>query len=132
MNIKRFNSVLRFCTVGSIGFIIDFSTTFILKQYLEIPPFLANTVGFCLAVSNGYFMNKYWTYQETGKANFHQFNKFLLSNIIGLITNTLIIKILLETSSYSFFTAKIIATIMVVAWNFSAATFFIFKPAKPQ
>ncbi|WP_367113697.1 GtrA family protein [uncultured Sphingobacterium sp.] len=130
MNIRKFNSALRFCTVGSIGFIIDFSTTLILKEYLGAPPFLANTIGFCLAVSNGYFMNKYWTYQQTGKANIHQFNKFVISNIIGLILNTLIIKILIETGSYSFFTAKIIATIIVVAWNFSAATFFIFKPAK--
>jgi len=130
MNLRTFNNALRFCAVGSISFIIDFSATFTLKEYLETTPFLANTIGFCLAVSNGYFMNKYWTYQQTGKANIQQFNKFLLSNLIGLIMNTLIIKILIETSSLSFFTAKIIATITVVAWNFSAATFFIFKPAK--
>lgn len=132
MDLRKFNSVLRFCVVGSIGFIIDFSTTFMLKEHLETPPFIANSAGFCLAVSNGYFMNKYWTYQQTGKVNIHQFNKFLLSNIIGLIINTLIIKTLLNTSHCDFFIAKIFATITVTIWNFSAATFFIFKPAKHQ
>lgn len=107
---------IKFSLVGSSGLVIDFGTTWLVKEVLRGNKYLANSLGFTLAVVNNYIWNKYWTFQDTDPAVFAQFGKFLTISLIGLLINNLVIYVF--ERYMNFYRAKIIAILIVVIWNF--------------
>ncbi|MCL1932749.1 MAG: GtrA family protein, partial [Candidatus Azobacteroides sp.] len=57
-----FLKLLKFCVVGFSGMIIDFGTTWFLKEKIKINKYIANSCGFILAASSNYFWNRIWTF----------------------------------------------------------------------
>ena len=95
-----------------------------------------NVPGFIVAVVSSYFWNKFWTFKAGGNGGVMQdFLKFLAVVTVGLILNSGLI-ILITTVISPFFgvsatthlnIAKIIATILVLFWNFLGLKFLVFK-----
>ena len=50
---------LKFCIVGSSGMIIDFGTTWLLKEKVKINKYLANSTGFILAATSNYLIEPF-------------------------------------------------------------------------
>jgi len=117
----------KFALVGFTGLFIDFGLTFLLKEKFSINKYVANGIGFSIAVLSNYFLNKYWTFQDTNKEIFTQAGKFVLIAIIGLIINTQIIYLFNHKNNWNFYLAKIFAIGIVVIWNFSANYFYTFS-----
>ena len=117
---------IKFCLVGTLGLIIDFSSTYLLKEKFQLNKYLANSVGFCLAVTSNYFLNKYWTFQDLSLAYISQGTKFFLISVIGLLLNNQIIYLLINRRKWNFYVSKLIAILIVVIWNFLANTFYTF------
>ena len=117
---------IKFCLVGTLGLIIDFSSTYLLKEKFQFNKYLANSVGFCLAVTSNYFLNKYWTFQDLSLAYISQGTKFFLISVIGLLLNNQIIYLLINRRKWNFYVSKLIAILIVVIWNFLANTFYTF------
>lgn len=117
---------IKFCMVGSLGLVIDFSSTYLLKDKLQFNKYLANSVGFCLAVTSNYFLNKYWTFQDLTLEYVSQGTKFFLISVIGLLLNNQIVYLLINRGKWSFYVSKLIAILIVVLWNFLANTFYTF------
>lgn len=118
---------IKFCLVGTLGLFIDFSTTYFLKEKWFFNKYLANSIGFCLAVLNNYVLNKYWTFQDTSPEIFNQGTKFLVISIIGLILNNQIIYLLINRRKWNFYLSKVLAILIVVFWNFLANAFYTFS-----
>lgn len=118
---------IKFCLVGTIGLFIDFSSTYYLKEKWFFNKYLANSVGFCLAVLNNYILNKYWTFQNESPEFLDQGTKFFVISIIGLLLNNQIIYLLINRQRYNFYVSKLIAIIVVVVWNFLANYFYTFS-----
>ncbi|WP_010229811.1 GtrA family protein [Gillisia marina] len=118
---------IKFCLVGTIGLFIDFSSTYFLKEKWYFNKYLANSIGFCLAVLNNYMLNKYWTFQDSNPEFLNQGTKFLVISIIGLLLNNQIIYLLINRNKYNFYISKLIAIIVVVLWNFIANYFITFS-----
>ena len=119
---------------------------------------LAKTCSFLLAVANGFYWNRRWTFQaQSGDAK-AQYPKFMLTNTVGLILNLSIMTgaILLATrlgwihadrstgeilelilrgegrhafNPMTVNVATFVATVCVTAWNFTAARLWTFKPS---
>jgi len=45
---------LKFCLIGLSGMLIDFGTTWLLKEKLRINKYFANSTGFILAATSNY------------------------------------------------------------------------------
>ncbi len=118
---------IKFCLVGTIGLFIDFSSTYFLKERWYFNKYLANSIGFCLAVLNNYMLNKYWTFQDSNPEFLNQGTKFLVISVIGLLLNNQIIYLLINRNKYNFYISKLIAIIVVVLWNFIANYFITFS-----
>jgi putative flippase GtrA len=119
---------IQFGIVGGGGMVIDFSATWLLKEKLRLNPYLANSIGFSLAVINNFFWNKYWTFHDNSEAVEIQFAKFLAISLIGLLLNNGAVYLLHKRFGMRFYVAKLCATGLVLMWNFGANYRFTFHP----
>jgi putative flippase GtrA len=117
---------LKFCTVGFSGLAIDFSITYLAKEKLKLNKYVANSLGFTIASTSNYFLNKVWTFNDTNPDAITQFSKYIFIALIGLLLNNLIIYVLVNKKEVTFYWAKLIAIGIVVFWNFIANYNFTF------
>lgn len=117
---------LKFCVVGVTGTIIDFGLTWICKEKLKIPKFIANAIGFVVAATSNYILNRIWTWGSTNEHVGVEYVKFFGVSLIGLGLNTLILYLLHEKLKLNFWISKVFATGVVMVWNFLANHYFTF------
>ena len=117
---------LRFCVVGASGTAIDFGLTWLCKEIFKIPKFLANAIGFVVAATSNYILNRLWTWQSTSDAVGTEYAKFFAVSLVGLGLNTLILYLMHEKLRLNFYLSKVFATGVVMLWNFFANNFFTF------
>ena len=118
---------LKFGVVGILGMAVDFLITWLCKEKLQFDKYISNSIGFIIAASSNYFFNRVWTFQSTNNQIVKEYSSFLLISIIGLGINNLIIYVVHEKMKFNFYLAKVIATGIVVLWNFFANYFFTFN-----
>ena len=109
---------LKFCIVGSSGMVIDFGTTWLLKERVKINKYLANSTGFILAASSNYYLNRTWTFGDHNPEIAIQYISFIIISLFGLALNNLIIYILNDRFKYNFYLSKLFAIAVVTIWNF--------------
>ena len=117
---------LRFCVVGFSGTAIDFGVTYICKEWLKVRKFVANAIGFVVAATNNYILNRIWTFGSTDSQVGLEYLKFFGVSLIGLGINTLVLYLLHEKLKWNFYLSKVGATGVVMLWNFFANYLFTF------
>ena len=128
---KEAERFFKFLVVGTVGFIVDFGTLAFLVEVMGFIPVVANTISFSAAVVSNFTLNRYWTYPDSrSKRRRIQLLQFGMVSIIGLVLNNTILLVLqhpfetlLRTMSMpqaiaGYIPAKIVATIVVLFWNF--------------
>jgi putative flippase GtrA len=123
-----FYKFLKFGIVGFSGVFVDFGITYLTKEKLRIPKYIANAIGFSTAATTNYFLNRIWTFKSTNPEVMVEFSEFFAISMIGLGINTLILWILVSKFKMNFYVAKIFAIAVVTVWNFLANAFFTFNP----
>jgi len=118
---------IKFGTVGFSGVIVDFGTTFIVKEILKVQKYIANTLGFTLAATSNYILNRIWTFRSKDPKILLQYGKFFTISVVGLILNNSIVYLLHGRINFNFYFAKAVATVVVTLWNFFANYKFTFK-----
>ena len=102
---------------------------------------MCSIIAFCFGVSNGFLWNRFWTFRAQGEGHSsarHQYAKFVLSNLIGLLLNLTFTKLFLvvftgqvlhnaNPTPVQAMIASLCAIPFVVVWNFSAAKFWTFR-----
>lgn len=124
MDILKF---FKFGLVGFTGLVIDFGITWICKEKLNLNKYVANGFGFLFGVTNNYFLNKYFTFDNHNPEIGLQFLSFLIIAVIGFSINTGFLYSLQKKTKINFYICKIIVTAIVFIWNFGANTFYTFK-----
>lgn len=128
---------VRFSLVGSIGTVVDFGVLFLLKELFGLPLILANSLSYLAGVANNFTLNRIWTYPEArAKTPWRQFIQFLAVSIAGLLLNNLIVSLAarplgdtLHMPDKGYLAAKVLATGLVVFWNFMANRLWTFGDA---
>jgi putative flippase GtrA len=109
---------LKFCIVGLSGTVVDFGTTWLLKEKAKINKYIANSVGFTLAASSNYLLNRIWTFQSQNRHIGTEYITFILISVVGLGINNYCIFLLTEKMKLNFYVSKFIATVVITLWNF--------------
>ncbi len=117
---------LQFGLVGFSGLLLDFSLTYVTKEKLRWNKYLANSLGFAVACTSNYLLNRAWTFRSVDPGIAVQFSKFLLISLIGLILNNLILFLLTEKARFNFYLAKFCGITLVFFWNFFFNYLFTF------
>lgn len=130
---------IRFFCVGLLNTGIDFGVLNLLicstgqSSGIYFPIF--KSISFIVAVTNSYFMNKYWTFRSSEGKNAGEFLKFLGVNIIGWGINvgvaTYVVNFVGAPIGVSPVLWANIGAISAVAftliWNFIGMKFIVFK-----
>jgi putative flippase GtrA len=124
---ELFIKLVKFGIVGVSGVVVDFGVTWLCREKLKINQYAANSLGFGCAVVNNYLLNRIWTFESHDPELAWQFGKFTVVALVGLALNNGIIWLLNERRSVKFYTAKLIATGVVMLWNFWANYTFTFS-----
>ena len=117
---------LKFCAVGFSGMIIDFGTTWLLKERAKINKYIANALGFIFAASSNYFFNRVWTFESTNEHIASEYTSFFIIALVGLVINSLVLWFLSDKIKLNFYLSKLIAIAIVTVWNFGMNFLFTF------
>ncbi len=117
---------IKFSLVGFSGIFVDFGTTFICKEIFKIQKYISNSLGFILAATSNYIMNRIWTFRSTNPDIFSEFSRFFFIALIGLGINLLIIWAMNGKFKVNFYLSKLVATILVTLWNFLINAYYTF------
>ncbi len=117
---------IKFGLVGASGVFVDFGFTYICKEWLKIPKYISNGIGFCIAASTNYLFNRIWTFQSNDPEVMVEFAQFFGISLIGLAINTFVLWVLVSKYNKHFYLSKLFAIGVVTLWNFFANYFITF------
>ena len=117
---------VKFSLVGFSGVFVDFGITFFFKEIVKIQKYVANAVGFSMAATTNYFLNRIWTFHSQNPNIMLEFTRFFIIALIGLMINLLIIWALSGKFKVNFYLSKLAATIVVTLWNFPINAYYTF------
>ncbi|MFH1160426.1 MAG: GtrA family protein [bacterium] len=117
---------VKFGIVGFSGVIVDFSITFLCKEYLKIQKYISNAIGFTIAATTNYMMNRVWTFESHNPNIMIEFTRFFIIALIGLGINSAIVWAMSGKLKVNFYISKLVATVVVTAWNFLINAYYTF------
>jgi putative flippase GtrA len=117
---------LKFGVVGFSGLLVDFGFTYLFKEIFKFQKYLANAIGFMIAASTNYYLNRIWTFQSTNPEIAIEYGEFILISLIGLGINTFILWFIIKRFKINFYIAKAFAIGVVTIWNFLANALITF------
>ena len=117
---------IKFGVVGFSGVLVDFGITFVCKEWFKIPKYVSNAIGFTVAASTNYYLNRIWTFYSKNPNMLREFGDFFIISLIGLAINTLILYLCVKKLKLNVYLAKLFAIGVTTIWNFSANYLYTF------
>ena len=125
---KLLLQIFKFGIVGGIAFIIDYSIMVICKEILGFSVLLSAFFGFTISVIYNYIASVKWVFDvNKEKSKTKNFIIFVIFSVIGLILTELIMWFGTDVIKISYLIVKIIATIIVMIFNFVTRKIFLEK-----
>jgi putative flippase GtrA len=117
---------IKFCAVGGTGLGVDFGLTYLFKEKIKLNKYVANTIGFTVAASTNYILNRIWTFESHNPHIMMEYSKFIIISLLGLGINTLVLWFFVSRVKFNFYLSKLIAIGFVTLWNFVMNILFTF------
>jgi len=129
-NNKLLMQILKFVIVGGIATIIDFGVLVLLKEVFGMKPVIANVISFTVSVIYNYIASVKWVFDvNKDQDKKTQFVVFVILSVIGLGINTLIIWLCDDVLGIYYLIGKVLATGIVMVFNFVTRKMFLEKSA---
>jgi putative flippase GtrA len=125
---KGLNQFFVFSIIGAVGTAGHYATLITLVELLSQPAVLASTLGFVVGALINYILNYHITFQSD-KPHRQALLQFLLIAVIGGMMNTALMYLGVELLQLYYIIAQILATGIVLVWNFLASKHWAFKTA---
>ena len=126
---KLFNQLIKFGLVGGIAFIIDYGIMVFLTEVFKVPSLISAAISFTVSVIFNYIASVKWVFdvdkEKNSKAK--ELIVFIILSIIGLGINELIMWIMDKQFGIYYMISKIVATIVVMCYNFITRKLFLEK-----
>ncbi len=91
------------------------------KLFVDKTDQIAATIAFFISVLANYYLSTSWVFNQTQIENKAlEFNVFLAISIVGWIFTEILLYVFTDLCSINYLWSKIIASILVLFWNFSA------------
>lgn len=123
-NIKR---IIKFSWLGIFTTVLDFFLLFLLTELFHIHYVYSAFYSFVGATVFNYFVSKSYVFMvDDQKDNRFDLLWFFLFSIVGLAINQVLVVVLVEYFSLYYILAKLLATIVVMLWNYNSRR-YLFK-----
>ncbi len=121
-----FVQIFKFVIVGGIATVIDWIIYYLLYNFLHIPPLVANILSFSVSVIYNYTASVKWVFDvNQNKNKKRMFIEFMIFSVIGLLLTELLLWLFIDLMSMNAMIAKIIATAIVMVFNFITRKIFL-------
>ena len=128
MKDKLIKQILKFLVVGGISTIIDWIIYYVLYNYLNVDPLIANVLSFSISVIFNYITSIKWVFVVDEKKNKYQlFTEFMIFSIIGLLISEVLLWLFIDNLGMGKMISKIIATAVTTVFNFITRKLFLEK-----
>lgn len=127
LNKKIVKQIIRFAVVGGSAFLIDYGIFTLLSQLLHIHYLISSIISFSISVIYNYILSIKWVFDVTKKQTVKEFIIFIILSVIGLGINSLILYLSVDLIHLHEMIGKIIATAIVMVYNFITRKIFIEK-----
>ena len=117
---------LKFSVVGFSGMFVNFGITYICKELLRWNKYVINIIGFVVAATTNYFLNRLWTFQSANPQIGTEYAKYFAISLVGLGIDTLTVWLLNDKLKCNFYLSKVFAVGAATLWNFFANLLFTF------
>lgn len=126
---KLFSQLIKFGLVGGIAFLIDYGIMVFLTEVFKIPSLISAAISFTVSVIFNYIASVKWVFDVDKKKNSKtkELVVFILLSIVGLGINELIMWIMDKEFGIYYMISKIVATIVVMCYNFITRKLFLEK-----
>ena len=133
---------IKFCVIGFSSMLIDVGISGYLTYQKSWIWWVAKTLSFSIAVTNGYVWNSMWTFRGMGAGRRHElYAKFVAVNLVGYVLNLGLMKAMFIAFTGQLIqkttpdrTHWLVATAFAVAvvslWNFLANKLWTFRDHK--
>ena len=88
--------LIRFCFVGTSGYVVNLAVFSVLLEGFGVHYLPAAAVAFCIAWTNNFVLNKYWTFRRHELSALRQASRYLLVSVLALGLNLLALHLIVE------------------------------------
>ena len=124
--VKQF---LNFVWVGGLATALQYMVLIMLVQIGGVAPVLASAVGYTSGAGLSYFLNYHVTF-ASDRGHMPAIIKFFVVAGIGLAVNSFIVALVFESLGLNYLLAQVIATGLVLLWNFLANRLWTFRSSR--
>jgi putative flippase GtrA len=117
-NPQSWIQLLKFGVVGGSGYLINLGVFAFLSGNLGVYHAVAAIGAFCVAVTNNFLWNRYWTFGPGEGLAHLQAARFLAVSIGALVINLIVLELLITSSGMSELAAQAIAVAVAIPFNF--------------
>jgi putative flippase GtrA len=117
---------LTFAGVGVVAAVAHYGVLIVLVEIFKIAPVIATLWGFLAGAAVSYWLNRHFTFRSD-RPHREAAPRFLAVSTGGFVLNGLIMFVLNEHWGVPYLLAQVIATLIVLVWNFSANRLWTFR-----
>lgn len=120
--------IFKFIIVGGIATLLDWIIYYILYRFIGINPLIANIISFSISMIYNFYASCKYVFNVTkSKTKYRLFIEFIVFSLIGLGINELLIFVFYTNLSWNAMLVKILATAIVMVFNFVTRKMFLEK-----
>ena len=124
---KIFTQLMKFGIVGVVATIIDFSVLTILTEVFGVHYLTSAAIGFVVSTLFNYIASMRYVFNS--RFGPHEKRKelviFILLSVVGLGLNQFFMWLFVEFFSIFYIFSKVLATVLVMTWNFVSRKLWI-------
>ena len=119
-------TTLRFGIVGVLTAVVHYGLLYAGVEVSGMPPTVASSIGFVVAVAFNYFMHYHWTFAEPAPHG-RTLWRYLIMVGCGFLLNGIIMFAGEALASIHYLIVQAAALIAVVLWNFVVSNIWVFR-----
>ena len=118
MTRERMLEIVRFCFVGGVSFLMDYSLLFVLTEFVGVYYLYSSAISFSITVVFNYWLCVIYVFKGAKRQTTRQAIIFFGTGVLGLGLNQLCMWLFVAVAGMHYMLAKIFATAIVTIWNY--------------
>ncbi len=117
--------LVSFIGVGAVATLVQYGILVFSVEIMGLKPFLGSSIGFAISAVLNYWLNYHLTFRSQN-SHAGAATRFALVALAGLVLNALAMVLLGRVPGLPYVAAQVIATVVVLAWNFVGNSLWTF------
>lgn len=124
---------MKFGVVGGIATVVDYGIMVFLTEVFEVQYLISSGISFCVSVIVNYLLSMKYVFESRDDIKKQtEFVAFIILSVIGLGINQIVMYLVADVwlgdrLKRAYLIAKIVATFVVMVWNFVSRKIFLEK-----